>query len=121
MKKVFHDLSSRKKAAIILMVIGPDLAAEVIKNFDPDTIELLSLEVARLEKVTPEQREQVIDEFHEMAIAQDYIAEGGLSNAKRVLETAFGSDRADEMVKKILTAMQVVPFEFLSRDRKSVV
>ncbi|MBX7135675.1 MAG: flagellar motor switch protein FliG [Fimbriimonadaceae bacterium] len=108
-------MSTRKKAAIILTVMGPEAAGSVLKRFDDDTVEMLSLEVARLEKVTPEQREAVVNEFHEMAIAQDIIAEGGIENAKKALEAAFGTERAELLAQKIVTAMQVVPFEFLKR------
>jgi flagellar motor switch protein FliG len=109
------ELTSRRKVAVMLTVLGPEVAAEVIKHFEEDQIEMLSLEVARLEKVSADQREQVIHEFHEMALAQDYIAEGGVEHAKKLLEQAFGAERAEAMVRKILATMQVVPFEFLKR------
>ncbi|RYG71284.1 flagellar motor switch protein FliG, partial [bacterium] len=80
-----------------------------------EQIETLTLEVARLERVSPEQREAVILEFFEMAVAQDFIAEGGVEQARSVLEAAFGADKADETMKKIVTAMQVQPFEFLRK------
>lgn len=114
-KVIASEMSTRKKAAIILTVMGPEAAGSVLKRFDDDTVEMLSLEVARLEKVTPEQREAVVNEFHEMAIAQDIIAEGGIENAKKALEAAFGPERAELLSQKIITAMQVVPFEFLKR------
>lgn len=109
------ELSSRRKAAVILMAIGPEVAAEVIKHFDEEAVEQLSLEVARLEKVTSEQRESIVSEFHEIAVAQDYISEGGVEQARKVLAAAFGNEQAEGMVKKIIAAMQVVPFEFLKR------
>lgn len=115
MRRGAIELTSRRKAAVMLTVLGPEVAAEVIKHFEEDQIELLSLEVARLEKISPEQRENVINEFHEMALAQDFIAEGGVDHAKKLLESAFGQERADAMVRKIMSAMQVVPFEFLKR------
>ncbi len=114
MKKA-GELSSRKKAAVMLMLLGPEFAGEVIRHFDEEQIEHLSLEVARLEKVSPEQREHVINDFHEMALAQDYISEGGVEHARKVLESAFGGEKAGTVIQKILSAMQVVPFEFLKR------
>lgn len=108
------SFSSRRKAAVMVTLLG-DAAGEVLKKFDEEQLELLSVEVARIEKITPEQREQVILEFHEMAMAQEYIAEGGIEQARRVLETAFGSDKADALTRRILAAMQVVPFEFLKK------
>jgi flagellar motor switch protein FliG len=114
MRKSTEALTSRRKAAVMLTLLGED-AAEVIRCFDDEQIEALSVEIARLEKITPEQREQVITEFHEMSMAQDFIAEGGIDQAKKVLANAFGSEKADAMVKRIMAAMQVVPFEFLRK------
>ncbi len=114
-RPVAADLSSRQKAAIILAVLGPEVAAEVLKHLTEEQVEALSLEVARLEKVSPDVRSQVVKEFHEMAQAQDFIAEGGVENARKVLEKAFGSEAADLMIRKVVNAMQIVPFEFLKR------
>lgn len=113
--KLRGETGNRRKAAIMLMLLGPDLSAEVLRRMDEEHIEALSLELARLEKVTPDQRQLVINEFHEMALAQDYLSEGGVEEAKRVLEAAFGSERADQMVRKITNTMQVMPFDFLRR------
>lgn len=109
------ELPNKTKAAILMMVIGADISGEIVKHLTDADIETLALEVARLDKVFPEVREQVIEEFYELAIAQEYIAEGGVGNARAVLESAFGSDRANEILSKILTAMQIVPFEFLKK------
>jgi flagellar motor switch protein FliG len=115
MRRIPSDLNSRRKAAIILAVLGPEAASEVVKHLTEEQVEMLTLEVARLEKVSPEVRSQVVNEFHELAQAQDFIAEGGVENAKKVLEKAFGADKAEELTSKIVGAMQVTPFEFLKR------
>lgn len=115
MRKAKDELTNRQKAAVMLMVLGPDLAGQVVRHLSDDQMEQLSLELARLDKVTPEQRHSVIGEFYEVAIAQEYIAEGGIEHARRVLESAFGVDRADQVVKRILSAMQVMPFDFLKK------
>jgi flagellar motor switch protein FliG len=115
MRKKQEELTNRQKAAIMLMVLGPELSGQVIRYLEEDQIEGLTLELARLDKVSPEQREQVISEFYESAIAQEFIAEGGVQQARQVLEAAFGSEKADELIKRIVAAMQVVPFEFLKK------
>ena len=115
MRKITTGMSSRRKAAIVLAVMGHDLAAEIIKHFSEDQIETLSLEMARLEKVSSDARNAIVEEFHELALAQDFIAEGGVEAAKKLLIKAFGEEKADHMIKKIVNAMQVVPFEFLKR------
>lgn len=110
-----HELTPRRKAAIVLTVLGPRVAGEVLKYLSEEQVELLSLEVAKLEKISPDMRHAIVHEFHDMCMAQDFIAEGGVENARRVLEQAFGADRAEIVIKKIMTAMQVVPFEFLKK------
>ncbi len=114
-RRLEPELTSKRKAAIVLTVLGPQTAGAVIKHFSEDQIESLSMEVARLEKVTPELRGGVVQEFHEMCKAQDFIAEGGMENARKVLEAAFGTESAGELMKRIRAAMQVVPFEFLKK------
>lgn len=116
-----EELNFKQKAAIMLMVLGPELSGLVVRHLQDEHIEALSLEVARIEKVAPDLREAIIDEFYETAIAQDYIAEGGIEHAKQVLESAFGSDRADQVVKRIVQAMQVMPFDFLKKADPSQV
>ncbi len=109
------DLTSRKKAAIILTLLGDELAAKVIKYLSDEQVEQLSLEVARLDRVSPEQKEIVITEFHEMATAQDYITEGGINQAKQLLEKAFGKEKSEALAKRIVNTMEVMPFEFLRK------
>ena len=85
MRKAKEELTNRQKAAIMLMVLGPETAGNVVRYLEEDHIEALSLELARLDKVSPEQREFVISEFYENAVAQEIIAEGGVSQARQVL------------------------------------
>lgn len=109
------ELTQRKKAAIVLAALGSDAASKVMQHLSEDQIEQLTLELARLEKVSPEMKETILTEFHQLAVAQDFIAEGGVQHAKKLLEAAFGSEKADQVLAKILSAMQVMPFEFLKR------
>lgn len=107
------EVSNKRKAAIILALLGPDKAAKVIQYLDESQVEILSLEVARLDRVTANIRIQVVEEFHNMATAQDFISEGGIEEARKILIAAYGEDGASGVIKKIMNAMQVIPFEFL--------
>jgi flagellar motor switch protein FliG len=120
-RKVAGELGTRGKAAIMLTLLGPEAAAAVISRLGDEEIEILALEIARLDKVTAETRELIINEFHQMATTQEYISEGGVDQAKKMLESAFGSDKAEMMIRKIMNTMQVVPFEFLKRADPSQV
>jgi flagellar motor switch protein FliG len=115
MRRVANEMNYRRKAAIILAVLGSDVAAGVLRHLSDEQVEALLLEIARLDKVTPEVRANVVDEFHRLAQAQDFIAEGGVESARKTLSAAFGDEKAGELMGKIVGAMQIVPFEFLRR------
>ncbi|MBL8060927.1 MAG: flagellar motor switch protein FliG [Chthonomonas sp.] len=115
MRKTTVEVGPRQKAAILLTLLGAEPAANVISQLNEEEIEFLALEVARLDKVPVDVREQVINEFHGMATAQAFISEGGVDQARKMLEGALGQERADVVVRKITNAMQVVPFDFLKR------
>ena len=108
-------VTNKQKAAILLMAIGPELAGGVVRHLAEEHTEQLTLELARLDRVSPEQRRVVIEEFFEQAKAQQFIAEGGVNQARKVLEEAYGPERAEEIIKRIVAAMQVVPFDFLKQ------
>jgi len=109
------DLTNRRKAAIILAVLGPKLSGEVLKHLSQEQIEQVSIEMARLEKVSAETRQKVVDEFHEIAEAQEFIAEGGLEAVRKSLTQAFGSEIANTVLNNVVNAMQVIPFDFLKK------
>ena len=112
-------LTKRQKAAILLVAIGPEAVAKLFKHMRDDDVEGLTLDVARLGKVTPEQRRATIAEFHEMCIAQDVISEGGIEQARKALEAAYGTERANEVVNRVVQALQVLPFDFVKKTDPS--
>ena len=75
-----------QKAAILLIALGPERSAGVFKHLKEEEIEELTLEIANTRSVTPQVKEMVINEFYEVCLAQQYIAEGGIGYAKELLE-----------------------------------
>ncbi len=110
-----QPLTNRKKAAILMVALGPDAAGQLFPHLTPDEIEVISVEVARMGRVNPQIKESVIEEFHELCIAQEFIAEGGMDAAREMLMSAFGEEKAGLIVGRVLQAMQVMPFDFLKR------
>jgi len=108
-------LTGRQKAAILLVSLGPELSAPILKKLSENEIEDITLEIAALEKVPPEIREEVINEFYHMAVAQLYIAQGGVEYAKQLLEKALGPHKAQEIISKLSASLEVTPFESLRR------
>jgi flagellar motor switch protein FliG len=110
-----NNLTNRQKAAVLMVALGPEAAARVFKHLREDEIENITLEVARLGRVSSETRRQIIAEFHEMCLAQEVIAEGGIDQARKALEAAFGADKANEVVSRVSQALQVMPFDFVKK------
>ncbi|WLV25759.1 flagellar motor switch protein FliG [Aciduricibacillus chroicocephali] len=105
-------LTGKQKAAILLISLGPDVSAQVYKHLTDEEIEKLSLEISSVKKVESELKEEVLDQFHQIALAQDYISQGGVGYAKTVLEKAFGKQEATNIINRLTSSLQVRPFDF---------
>ncbi len=114
-----EDISGVQKAAILLIALGPDKSSNVFKHLKEDEIEQLTLEIANTRSVSPSVKDAVLDEFYEVCLAQQYIAEGGIAYAKDLLEKALGSERARDVIGKLTASLQVRPFEFLRKTDAS--
>lgn len=110
-----EEISGIQKAAILLITLGPEKSANVFKHLKEDEIEQLTLEIANTRSIAPDMKEQVMDEFYEVCLAQQYIAEGGIGYAKELLEKALGSERARDVIGKLTASLQVRPFEFVKK------
>ncbi|WP_043930475.1 flagellar motor switch protein FliG [Bacillus sp. EB01] len=108
-------LNGKQKAAILLITMGKDASSKVFKHLDDQEIEKLTLAIAGIQKVDSKEKEEVFNEFHEMCIAQDYLAMGGIGYAKEVLEEALGRDKATKIIQKLTSELQVKPFDFARR------
>lgn len=110
-----EELSGLQKAAILLISLGPEKSVNVFKHLKEDEIEQLTLEIANTRSVPAARKEEVLDEFYEVCLAQQYIAEGGITYAKELLEKALGSDKARDVIGKLTASLQVRPFEFVKK------
>ncbi len=107
------DVPGPKKAAIILVSLGSEVAAQVFKNLQDEEVESVAREIARLRGVTPEIRSSVLEEFHDTAIAQRFIDEGGVDYARSALESALGSRKAKEILEKVQRSIRTTGFNLL--------
>lgn len=114
-----QQLTGRQKAAIFLVSLGSDVSAEIFKHLREDEIEQLTFEIARLDKVEPDDRDNVLQEFQEMMMAQDFIENGGIDYARDVLERALGTQKAIDIVNRLTSSLQVRPFDFIRRTDPS--
>jgi flagellar motor switch protein FliG len=111
------DLTGRQKVAVLCMALGPEFAAKIAQQLNPEEMEAISFEIARLENVTGQMADSVLKEWHETIRAADFLAEGGVDYAREILERAFGKDKAEDMLNRIET--QLADTAGLHRLRKA--
>lgn len=109
------QLTGKEKAAILLIALGPQMSAEIFKHLNEEEIEELTLEIANMRMVSPEEKQEVIEDFYQLCLAQEYISEGGINYAKEVLERALGEDKAVDIINRLTSSLQVRPFEFVRK------
>jgi flagellar motor switch protein FliG len=109
------ELTGREKAAMLLISLGPEKSAQIFKHLKEEEIEQLTLEIANIRTVTPADKERVLEEFYQICLAQEYIAEGGISYAKEILEKALGTQKALEVINRLTVSLQVRPFDFVRK------
>ena len=110
-----NSLTGIQKAAVLLIALGPEMSSTVFKHLKEEEIEDLTLEIANTRSISPQVKEDVINEFYEICLAQQYIAEGGIGYAKELLEKALGTEKALDVIGKLTASLQVKPFEFVRK------
>jgi flagellar motor switch protein FliG len=110
-----HNLKGRKKAAVLLVSLGTDRAADIFRHLRDEEIESLSLEMAKLQRVDPDTTEGVLAELAATVQAYESLTAGGVEYARDVLERALGRERATEIIGRLSTVIEMRPFEFLRR------
>lgn len=108
-----QSLSGKKKAAIFIMALGTQAAAPIYRNLSEQEMETLTTEIAQLKNINASVIREVVEEFHAMVKAQEYIASGGLEYARQVLEEAVGEQKAMEVIKTVQMSLQVKGFNIL--------
>jgi flagellar motor switch protein FliG len=114
-----RELSGRQKAAILMVSLGSEASAKIMKNLREDEIEELTLEIANLKKVGNDVKDTVLEEFLQICIAQEYLVTGGIEYAKEILEKALGSQKAKEIIGKLTASLQIRPFDFARKTEPS--
>jgi flagellar motor switch protein FliG len=109
------QLTGRQKAAVFIISLGHEIAAEIFKHLRDDEIEQLTFEIARNEAIDPADRDQVLMEFQELMMAQDFISTGGIEYARELLERSVGSQKAVDIINRLTSSLQVRPFDFIRR------
>ena len=120
-KKTVITLDNAQMAATVIVALGAEKASLIYKFMDPEDVEQLTLEVAKLGYVDGEQTEAILTEFHRICQTNKAVTEGGLEYARAVLEKAYGEQVANDLLSKVTKSLRNREFAFMNKaDPKSL-
>lgn len=102
-------LTGKQKAAIICLVLGEDLSAEIFKRLDKDDVEAISREISLMGAVPADVTDRVVEEFYNLTLAKKYITSGGIEYAKKVLIKSLGSEEAGKIIDGLIQLQEKSP------------
>ncbi|MCL1790416.1 MAG: flagellar motor switch protein FliG [Peptococcaceae bacterium] len=111
-----QEFTGLQKSAILLISLGTERSASVIKHLSEQEIEQLTLEMANMRSISEEIKSQVLNEFLQMCVANNFISQGGVEFAREVLEKALGEQRAFDIISRLSTSLKMRPFDLLRRS-----
>ncbi|MFH0702708.1 MAG: flagellar motor switch protein FliG [bacterium] len=114
-KLTLSSMTNSQRVAALLIILGPSTATEVLKNIpDDELIEKITLDIAGLNKVPRESLDEILEEFHSLFQANNFLSHGGMSYAKQLLEQAYGDSKADSILNKLMATLHTNPFQFFN-------
>ena len=108
-------MTGLRKAAILLVQLGTEHSAQIMKTLRPGEVEALTAEIARLDSIDVDTLDEVLEEFRQLAQARQYYVQGGVNFAEEVLVATMGQERAQEIMQRLSASLVEMPFEFLRR------
>ena len=110
-----EQMTPTQKVAALLITLGPSAASEVMKHIeDESTLEQITIEIAGLSKLPQDVIEAIVEEFHAVFQASSLLAAGGMNYARELLEKAYGSSEANEILNKLVSILNSNPFQFFN-------
>lgn len=110
-----RNMTNSQKVAALLIALGPKTASEIMKHIDDDAeVEHIALEIASLQRVDPDILNEILTEFYTLFQASGYLATGGVSYARQLLEEAYGESQADKILERLVATLQTNPFDFFN-------
>ena len=108
-------MSGAQKAAAVIVSLGVDKASQLYQYMDPEDVEMITLEVAKLGYLDADATEAVLNEYYQMCMTNKAVTEGGLEYARTVLEKAFGAQTANELLGKVTKSLKNREFAFMNK------
>jgi len=106
-----------RKVAILMIILGDQICAEILRQMDEEEVQSIGQEVARITSISNDQAEAVLEEFYQLSMAREYVLKGGIDYAKKMLMTAFGPDHAKRLVDRLVKTLgsELASFDTLQK------
>ncbi len=114
-EKSTADMTNAQRAAAVIIALGAEKASQLYKFMEPEDVEHLTLEVAKLGFLDSQQTEEILSEFLQLCATNKAVTEGGLEYARAVLEKAYGSQAAEELLGKVTKSLKNRQFSFMNK------
>ena len=97
----YEELSGLRKAAVLMLALDQDPAAQLLRNLDAESVEEVTREIARLSDVPKQITQKVLEEFYGLALAETWMQQGGLGYAKSLLLKSLNPSDAERILRQI--------------------
>ena len=110
-----QQITGLRKAAVLLLALDQEAATTILKQLSTETVENVTRELASVGQVDPDTRDGILSEFYELAMAQSWVAEGGLDYARSLLMQSMDPSMAETILQQISQQVRKTPFAFLQK------
>lgn len=97
-----EHLNGKQKAAVLCLVLGEDLTAEIFKRLDDEEVQDISREISLMGAVPADITDRVVEEFYNLTLAKEYITSGGIEYAKKVVIKSLGPEEARKIIDRLI-------------------
>src|SRR5690349_15781293 len=104
-KSETETLPGLRKAAMLMIVLGEHASADLMKHLNEEEVQKISREVARVTAISADEAEIILNEFHHIATAGEYVARGGVDFARNLLSRAFTPEQATRYQERLVKTL----------------
>jgi flagellar motor switch protein FliG len=110
-------IKGSRKAAILMVLLGEEVASSIYNNLPSNEVEAITEEIAQLKQVPPELAREILEEYYRLTLTQEYVFQGGIDFATRLLVKAFGEATAKELLARVVHAQEVSAYKLDSLQK----
>lgn len=104
------QLTGPQKVAVLMVAIGIGPASNIFRMLTDSEIEKITVEIANMQNISPRVVDDVLQEFHDLMLAKQYVMEGGLDYARDILKSSRGEKIARDLIRRLEAATEMSAF-----------